>query len=109
MADASQSSRLRWQRHVDHFQHNLFKTTDDVVTSREPHRDAQEMTREAVQQAERSVTYHYDADGSLLLKAKLPAEIGALVLKALEAATKEVPFDQVSETPSVKSAPAAPL
>ena len=60
-------------------------------------KDAEELTREALQQAERSVTYQYDADGSLLLKAKLPAEVGAIVLKALEAALTEIPLEHVKE------------
>ena len=34
----------------------------------------------------RSVTYRYDEDGSLLIAARLPAEAGAMVLKALELA-----------------------
>jgi hypothetical protein len=78
-------------------------------------KNAEEMRREAVQQAERSVTYQYDEDGSLLLRAKLPAEIGAKVLKALELAMREIPLEQVQETradvpagaPTVKSAPRA--
>jgi hypothetical protein len=36
------------------------------------------------------VSYSHDQDGSLILKARLPAEIGALVLKALDAAVKDV-------------------
>ena len=32
------------------------------------------------------MTYAYDEDGSLVLKARLPALAGALVLKALDAA-----------------------
>jgi hypothetical protein len=31
------------------------------------------------------VTYFYDEDGSLILKGRLPAEIGALVINALDA------------------------
>lgn len=61
-------------------------------------KDAEELTREALQQSERSVTYSYDANGSLILKAKLPAETGALVLKALEAAMKDIPLEQVEDT-----------
>ncbi|HKQ83091.1 MAG TPA: DUF222 domain-containing protein [Steroidobacteraceae bacterium] len=78
-------------------------------------KNAEEMQREAVQQAERSVSWHYDADGSLLLRAKLPAEIGAIVLKAMELAIEEIPLEQVSQsradvpagTPTVKSIPSA--
>lgn len=59
---------------------------------------AEELSREAKQQIERTVTYSYDADGSLLLRARLPAEAGALVLKALELAMNEIPFEQVDES-----------
>jgi len=52
----------------------------------------EELSREARQQANRSVRYSYDDDGSLILKARLPAEIGALVLKALEIALDDLPL-----------------
>ncbi len=39
---------------------------------------AEQLSREAHQQAERSVTYWYDEDGSLVLRARLPAPGGAL-------------------------------
>ena len=52
-------------------------------------KEAQELSREARQQAARSVTYFYDEDGSLVLKGRLPAEIGALVIKALDAAVND--------------------
>jgi hypothetical protein len=61
-------------------------------------KDAEELTREALQQAERSVSYSYDGSGSLLIRAKLPAEVGALVIKALEAATQDIPLEQVEES-----------
>jgi len=48
--------------------------------------EVQELSREAQQQAKRSVQFSYDDDGSLLLKARVPAEVGAVVLKAFEAA-----------------------
>ena len=53
-------------------------------------KESEELSREAQQQASRLVSYSYDHDGSLILKARLPAETGALVLKALDAATKDV-------------------
>jgi len=46
----------------------------------------EELSREARQQANRSFAYYYDEDGSLVLKGRLPAEAGALLLKALESA-----------------------
>jgi hypothetical protein len=55
--------------------------------------DAAELSREASQQKNRSCTYRWDDDGSLVLKARLPAEVGALVVKALDAALAEVPFE----------------
>ncbi len=52
-------------------------------------KESEELSREARQQDTRRVSYFYDADGSLILKARLPAEIGALVIKALDAAVNE--------------------
>ncbi len=49
-------------------------------------KEAEELTREAQQQVNRFLSYSYDDDGSLILKARLPAETGALILKALQAA-----------------------
>jgi hypothetical protein len=59
-------------------------------------KEAEELSREAEQQAARQVSYFYDTDGSLVLKARLPAEIGALVLKALDAAVKDPAVRDVS-------------
>jgi hypothetical protein len=79
--------------------------------------DAEELGREARQQKNRSVTYSYDDDGSLILKARLPAEIGAMVLKALDVAMEQMPessddpaaevVDVSAATPTVKWARAA--
>ncbi len=54
--------------------------------------DVEELSREERQQAGRSVSYFFDDDGSLVLKARLPAEAGMIVLKALEAAKSELPL-----------------
>lgn len=48
-------------------------------------REAEELSREARQHAGRSLLYHHDDDGSLVVKVRLPAEAGALLIKALEA------------------------
>ena len=53
-------------------------------------KEAEELSREARQQAERCLSYRWDDDGSLVLKGRLPAEIGALFLKALDAASEEI-------------------
>ena len=57
--------------------------------------EAEELSREQQQRVHREVRYCWDVDGSLILKARLPADVGALVLKALEAAVPEVPPDDV--------------
>ena len=66
-------------------------------------KEAAELSREAQQQATRKVSYFYDTDGSLVLHARLPAEIGTLVLKALDAAVNDPAVRDVSaETPPQK-------
>jgi hypothetical protein len=57
--------------------------------------EEQELSRERQQQMNRGVRYCWDDDGSLVLKVRLPAAVGALVLKALEAAVPETPPDEV--------------
>jgi Domain of unknown function (DUF222) len=57
-------------------------------------KDAEELTREQHQQETRSVTYRWDDDGSLVLSARLPAEAGVLLLKALNVAADEIPLDE---------------
>jgi len=52
-------------------------------------KESEELSREGQQQATRKVSYFYDEDGSLVLKARLPAEIGALVIKALDVAVND--------------------
>ena len=64
--------------------------------------DAQELAREARQQSERKFTWYHDDDGALVVSARLPAEAGALLLKALEAALDDMgPPDVSAETSSV--------
>jgi hypothetical protein len=57
---------------------------------------AEELSREARQQAERRLSYLYDDDGSLVFKGSLPAEIGALFIKAIEAALEAEQRSEVS-------------
>lgn len=54
---------------------------------------------------QRSVRYFYDDDGLLILQARLPAEVGAMVLKALEAA-EEIVFEEQREAPVARAAQA---
>jgi hypothetical protein len=58
--------------------------------------EAQELDREAQQHATRSVSYGFAEDGSLILKARLPAVAGALLIKALDAALESLPEHEIS-------------
>jgi hypothetical protein len=58
--------------------------------------EAEELSREAQQHATRSVTYGFAEDGSLILKARLPAVAGALLIKALDAALESLPRTAIS-------------
>jgi hypothetical protein len=55
----------------------------------------------------RFVIYSHEDDGSVLLNARLPAEQGALVLAALEAATDRVRDDAEDDSAESSSAPSA--
>jgi len=54
-------------------------------------KDAAELAREEQQQRNRYFQYRYADDGSIVLEGRLPAEVGTLFLKALEAALPEMP------------------
>jgi hypothetical protein len=58
--------------------------------------EAEELCREAQQHANRSVSYWFADDGSLMLKARLPAVAGAMLIKALDAAIETVPTMEIS-------------
>jgi len=64
---------------------------------------AEELSREARQQASRGVEFYHDDDGSLVLKARLPAEVGALVLKAFEVAREVLRQEHVPAGTSASS------
>ncbi len=53
-------------------------------------KEAEELSRETEQQINRCLSYSFDDDGSLILKGRLPAETGAMVLKALQAAMESL-------------------
>jgi len=54
--------------------------------------DAAELTREAIQQRDQSLWFHTEPDGSLVIRGRLPAEVGALFIKALQAAEDSLPI-----------------
>src|SRR5580704_16926061 len=58
--------------------------------------EAQELSREAQQNANRSLSYCFADDGSLILKGRLPALAGAMLIRALEAAIETIPEKEIS-------------
>lgn len=54
-------------------------------------KEAEELSREAQQQERRGVMWFHEPDGSLVIKATLPADAGALFINAMEAAVKAAP------------------
>jgi len=87
----------------------LHGTTHHVETTVRSFRRAQqaeELSREARQQAERRLSYFFDDDGSLVFKGSLPAEVGALFMKAIEAALDtEYRANVSAETSTTDGAP----
>ena len=54
--------------------------------------DAEELSREAIQQRDQSLWFHTEPDGSLVIRGRVPAEVGALFKRALEAAEDSLPL-----------------
>jgi hypothetical protein len=67
-------------------------------------REVAELTREEQQQRHRALRYHWERDGSLTIRAQLPAEVGTIVLKALERAMEDIPLPQTTLTPDERAA-----
>jgi hypothetical protein len=65
---------------------------EDVVRGYRRALDAQELTREALQERDQSLWYHTEPGGSLVIRGRVPAEIGALFKRALEAAEDSLPI-----------------
>ncbi len=68
--------------------HGTAEHVEKVVRSFRRAQEAAELAREARQQAHRTVQWRYDQDGSLEIRARLPAETGALFIQAVEAALR---------------------
>ena len=72
-------------------EHGTAQHVEKLVRSYRRCQEAEELSREARQQQNRRVSFRYDDDGSLVLDCRLPAEIGARVMKALDLAVEELP------------------
>ena len=81
--------------------HGTAYQVEKLVRSWRRVRESQELTREARQQASRSVHWFHDEDGSLVIRARLPAEAGAVFVKALQAAEESFPVPDVSAETSL--------
>lgn len=66
--------------------HGTAQHVENLVRHYRRAQDAEALSREAHQQSTRSVRYWYDVDGSLVVKARLPALAGATLVKALDLA-----------------------
>ena len=75
--------------------HGTAHHVETIVRHYRRAQQAEQLSREARQQANRSLHYWYDEDGSLVIKARLPALGGAMVVEALEAAMQEVPSTEL--------------
>jgi len=58
--------------------------------------EAEELSREAQQHENRGLSYWFADDGSLMLKGRLPALAGAILIKALDAALEATPEKEIS-------------
>jgi hypothetical protein len=56
--------------------------------------DAEELSREAIQQRDQYLWFHTEPDGSLSIRGRVPAEVGALFKRALEAALDSLPIPE---------------
>ena len=72
-------------------EHGTAQHVEKLVRAYRRCQEAEELSREARQQQTRSVMWRHDDDGSVVLTCRLPAEAGALVLKALDLAQENVP------------------
>jgi hypothetical protein len=82
--------------------HGTAHQVEKLVRAFRRAQESQELSREAQQQANRSLSWFHDEDGSLMIKARLPAEAGAVFLKALEAAGNALPPPDVSAATSLE-------
>jgi phage gp46-like protein len=82
--------------------HGTAHQVEKLVRAFRRAKESQELSREAQQQANRSLSWFHDEDGSLVIKARLPAEAGAVFLRVLEAAANELPPPDVSAATSLE-------
>ena len=72
-------------------EHGTAQHVEKLVRAYRRCEEAEELSREVRQQRSRRVSYRHDDDGSIVLTCRLPAETGAVLLKALDLALENVP------------------
>jgi hypothetical protein len=80
-------------------EHGTAQHVEKLVRAYRRCQEAEELSREQRQQQNRRVSFRWDDDGSLILDCRLPAEIGARFMKALDVAVEELPRDVPAGTP----------
>ncbi|HET8692643.1 MAG TPA: DUF222 domain-containing protein, partial [Steroidobacteraceae bacterium] len=72
--------------------HGTASHVESVVRGYRRALDAEELSREEIQQRDQSLLWFYEPDGSLSVRGRLPAETGALFVRALQAALETLPI-----------------
>lgn len=74
--------------------HGTASHVEDVVRGYRRALDAEELSREAIQQRDQNLWFHTEPDGSMTIRGRVPAEVGALFKRALEAAVDSLPIPE---------------
>jgi hypothetical protein len=75
------------------FEHSTGNAEISIESGIKP---SKELSREAQQHANRSLSYCFADDGSLILKGRLPALAGATLIRAFDAAIETIPEKEIS-------------
>src|SRR6185436_11188995 len=75
-------------------EHGTAAHVEKLVRAYRRCQEAEELSREQRQCKNRRVSFRYDDDGSLILTCHLPAETGAMIMKALDVAVEGLPVYQ---------------
>jgi hypothetical protein len=74
--------------------HGTAHHVEELVRNYRRAKDAQELSREARQHRDQTLWMTTEDDGSLVIRGRVPAEIGALFRRALELAEDSLPIDK---------------
>ena len=75
-------------------EHGTAQHVEKLVRAYRSCQQADELSREARQRSNRFFSYRYDDDGSLVFQGQLPAEVGALLVRAIEVAVETMPAER---------------